>query len=154
MLYLTCTMITSVDLAHYGVSRAKDWVSVDYGTNLDILSYIETWSFGFYFSALIAIGAVLLGVGLFLLALSLFLCCHAYCVWYVKDAETQTMVSICFKPRRRKASSSSLYCLYTHHFRQTRWRSESNLHIMFHKRYITFPLREVSPRNLAWETRE
>ena len=32
MLYLTCTTITSVDLAHYGVSRAKDWVSVDYGT--------------------------------------------------------------------------------------------------------------------------
>ena len=28
MLYLTCTMISSVDLAHYGVSRAKDWVSV------------------------------------------------------------------------------------------------------------------------------
>ena len=34
MLYLTFTMISSVDLAHYGVSRAKDWVSVDYGTNL------------------------------------------------------------------------------------------------------------------------
>ena len=32
MLYLTCTTITSVDLAHYGVSRAKDWVSVDFGT--------------------------------------------------------------------------------------------------------------------------
>ena len=32
MLYLTCTTITSVDLAHYGVSRAKDWVSVDVGT--------------------------------------------------------------------------------------------------------------------------
>ena len=32
MLYLTCTMIFSVYLAHYGVSRAKDWVSVDYGT--------------------------------------------------------------------------------------------------------------------------
>ena len=31
-LYLTCTTITSVDLAHYGVSRAKDWVSVDCGT--------------------------------------------------------------------------------------------------------------------------
>ena len=28
MLYLTCTTITCVDLAHYGVSRAKDWVSV------------------------------------------------------------------------------------------------------------------------------
>ena len=32
MLYLTCTTITSVDLAHYGLSRAKDWVSVDCGT--------------------------------------------------------------------------------------------------------------------------
>ena len=26
VLYLTCTMLSSVDLAHYGVSRAKDWV--------------------------------------------------------------------------------------------------------------------------------
>ena len=33
MLYLTCTMISSVDLAHYGVSRATDWVSVDCGTS-------------------------------------------------------------------------------------------------------------------------
>ena len=33
MLYLTCTTISSVDLAHYGVSRVKDWVSVDCGTN-------------------------------------------------------------------------------------------------------------------------
>ena len=33
-LYLTCTMVSSVDLAHYGVSRAKDWVSVDSGTFL------------------------------------------------------------------------------------------------------------------------
>ena len=33
MLYLTCTMLSSVDLANYGVSRAKDWVSVDNGTN-------------------------------------------------------------------------------------------------------------------------
>ena len=32
MLYLTCTLISSVDHAHYGVSRAKDWVSVDCGT--------------------------------------------------------------------------------------------------------------------------
>ena len=32
MLYLTCTMISSVNLAHYGVSRAKGWVSVDCGT--------------------------------------------------------------------------------------------------------------------------
>ena len=34
MLYLTCTMISSVDLAHYGVSRAKDWVSVDCGSQI------------------------------------------------------------------------------------------------------------------------
>ena len=33
MLYLTYTMISSVDLAHYGVSRAKDWVSVDLSYN-------------------------------------------------------------------------------------------------------------------------
>ena len=32
MRYLTCTTISSVDLAHYGVSRAKDCVSVDCGT--------------------------------------------------------------------------------------------------------------------------
>ena len=32
MLYLTCTTITSVDLALYGVSRVKDWVSGDCGT--------------------------------------------------------------------------------------------------------------------------
>ena len=32
MLYLTCTTITSVDRAHYGVSRAKDGVSVNCGT--------------------------------------------------------------------------------------------------------------------------
>ena len=30
---LTCTLISSVDLAHYGVSHAKDWVSMDCGTN-------------------------------------------------------------------------------------------------------------------------
>ena len=33
MLCLTCTTITSVDLAHYGVFRAKDRVSVDCGAN-------------------------------------------------------------------------------------------------------------------------
>ena len=27
-----CTTITSVDLAHYGVSRAKDWVYAACGT--------------------------------------------------------------------------------------------------------------------------
>ena len=34
MLYLTCTMISSVDLARYGVSGAKDRVSGDCGTIL------------------------------------------------------------------------------------------------------------------------
>ena len=33
MLYLTCTTITNVDLTHYGISRAKVWVSVNCGTN-------------------------------------------------------------------------------------------------------------------------
>ena len=37
MLYLTCTMISSVDLAHYGVSRAKDTVSVNCGTQIILL---------------------------------------------------------------------------------------------------------------------
>ena len=39
MLYLTCTTITSADLAHYRVSRAKDWVSVDCGTSIFKCSY-------------------------------------------------------------------------------------------------------------------
>ena len=37
MLYLTCTTISSVDLAHYGISRAKDWESVDCGTRKRII---------------------------------------------------------------------------------------------------------------------
>ena len=47
MLYLTCTTITSVDLAHYRVSRAKDWASVDCGTiNPIALRTAKTlWSF-------------------------------------------------------------------------------------------------------------
>ena len=36
MLYLTCTMIFSVDLAYFGVIHAKDWVSVDCGTTVII----------------------------------------------------------------------------------------------------------------------
>ena len=32
MLYLACTTISSVDLAQYGVSLAKDWVSEKCGT--------------------------------------------------------------------------------------------------------------------------
>ena len=35
MLYLTFTIISRVDRAHYGVSRAKGWVSVDCCTILD-----------------------------------------------------------------------------------------------------------------------
>ena len=42
MLYLTCTTISSVDLAHYGVSRAKDWVSVDSDTSTCIWFYTST----------------------------------------------------------------------------------------------------------------
>ena len=34
MLYLACTTIASVDLAHNRISRAKDWVSVDCGTKI------------------------------------------------------------------------------------------------------------------------
>ena len=32
MFFLSCTMVSSVDLAHYGVSSAKDRVSVDCDT--------------------------------------------------------------------------------------------------------------------------
>ena len=34
MLYLTCTTIISVDLAEYGESLTKDWVSEECGTNI------------------------------------------------------------------------------------------------------------------------
>ena len=40
MLYLTCTMIASVDLAHLEETRAKDWVSVDCGTNSFLSFYL------------------------------------------------------------------------------------------------------------------
>ena len=46
MLYLTCTTISSLDLAHYGVSRAKDWVSVGCGTS-DFNTYITMNMFNF-----------------------------------------------------------------------------------------------------------
>ena len=42
MHHLTCTTITSVDLAHYGVSRAKDWVSVDCGISTHEQYVLET----------------------------------------------------------------------------------------------------------------
>ena len=38
MPYLTCTMISSVDLAQYGISHAKDWISVDCGTRWSVKS--------------------------------------------------------------------------------------------------------------------
>ena len=43
MLYLTCTTIFSVDLAHYGVPRAKDWVSGDCGTSAVSSPSIRDW---------------------------------------------------------------------------------------------------------------
>ena len=46
MLYLTCTTITSVDLAHYGVSRAKDWISVDCGTSMKTVFPRRLFCFG------------------------------------------------------------------------------------------------------------
>ena len=44
MFFLTCTIISisCVDLADYGVSRAKDWVSVDCGTTSNIPVQNET----------------------------------------------------------------------------------------------------------------
>ena len=43
MLYLTCTIISSVDLAHYGVFCAKDRVSVDCGTiSFDVKVFVQT----------------------------------------------------------------------------------------------------------------
>ena len=41
MLYLTCTTITSVDLAHCRISRAKDWVSVDCGTTGNYVFHLD-----------------------------------------------------------------------------------------------------------------
>ena len=42
MLYLICTMISSVGLAHNGVARAKDWVSVDCGTSLNSAPFFRS----------------------------------------------------------------------------------------------------------------
>ena len=39
MLNLTCTLMSSVDFAHYRVYRAKDWVSVDCGTRKVLLRF-------------------------------------------------------------------------------------------------------------------
>ena len=47
MLYLTCTMISRVDLAHKGASHAKDWVSVDCGTIYIIAQLaLQSWPYG------------------------------------------------------------------------------------------------------------
>ena len=43
MPHLTCTMISSVDLAYYGISRAKDQISVDCDTSQDNCEKI--WKF-------------------------------------------------------------------------------------------------------------
>ena len=43
MLYLTFTMPISVDIAHYGVSRAKDWVSVDCGTISTYVQFVSSF---------------------------------------------------------------------------------------------------------------
>ena len=50
MLCLTCTMISSVDFAHYRVSRAKDWVNCGlwYNNILDSVTWptkVSTFSF-------------------------------------------------------------------------------------------------------------
>ena len=52
MLSLTCTMIFSVDLAHYGVSRIKDWVSRDCGTRVNTHLRINSFPLVFGFSFL------------------------------------------------------------------------------------------------------
>ena len=51
MLYLTCTIVSCVDLAHYGVNGAKDWVFVDCGTiNLNfVVSFFFVFVFLFIF---------------------------------------------------------------------------------------------------------
>ena len=79
MLYLICSMIFSVYLAHYGVSHAKYWVSVDCGT-VYRKSYCNIFSIGSSVSiskmfkkvkvkvshSLIAVGAVGVRVPLYL----------------------------------------------------------------------------------------
>ena len=56
MLYLTCSMISSVDLAHYGVSRAEDWVSVVCGTSCECgISFCFHLYFFLYVTALLSI---------------------------------------------------------------------------------------------------
>ena len=42
MLYLTCTMISSVDLAYYGASHAKGWVILAGGTNMVVIHFKQS----------------------------------------------------------------------------------------------------------------
>ena len=51
MLYLTCITITSVDLAHYGGSRAKNWVSVYCSTNFLVIPIYPYFRQGSYILA-------------------------------------------------------------------------------------------------------
>ena len=56
MLYLTCTTRTSVDLAHYGVSRAKDLVSVNCGTIFSLRPLFKPpfeWKSIFFYSVVV-----------------------------------------------------------------------------------------------------
>ena len=62
MLYLTCTTIISVDLARYGVSRAKDWVSVDCGTKICYFKFYCISSLEFIYDFLLFRFAVCLPV--------------------------------------------------------------------------------------------
>ena len=52
MLCLTCTMISSVDLACYGISRAKIWVSGDGSTEFEPYTATNRRSF----SCIVTIG--------------------------------------------------------------------------------------------------
>ncbi|ESO97546.1 hypothetical protein LOTGIDRAFT_228209 [Lottia gigantea] len=45
-------------------------------------------------SGAVAAGAVFMGLGGCCLLIFLFLCLHAYCIWYVRDQETQTTETI------------------------------------------------------------
>ena len=55
MLYLPCTIISSVGLAHYRVFRAKDWVSVDCGT---MANMVWLWSFVIFESSVEAMASL------------------------------------------------------------------------------------------------
>ena len=50
MLYLTSTMISSVDLAYYGGSHAKDLVSVDCGTIIIIVLKVKQFETVWFYS--------------------------------------------------------------------------------------------------------